>query len=247
MKPRSLILFPLILGLALLVGCARKPVDTGLTKDLEHIMPAETATSATVALAPPGSTVVYGDPYVVVALLKLAPGDAIPEHQVKDAILYAPEAATIGIARDGNESTLKLGEGDALLLDPGAYAFDNPGGQSVELVFVERSKVALPPLPPEFAPFGSAEHDGGDVVLEAGPARVVATTLAPKASFALDAVPLRLFFALDPAKLVVRDANQATLPLQLDPGAAGVRTGIDVGVTNQADAATRIVLFEFRS
>jgi hypothetical protein len=247
MTARKTILFPLILGLALLVGCARKPVDKGLTKDLEHIIPAEPATPATVALAPPGSTVVYGDPYVVVALLKLGPGDAIPEHQVKDAVLYAPEATKIGIARDGNESTLELAEGDALLLDPGAYAFDNPGSQSVELVFVERSKTALPPLPPEFAPFGSAERDGGDVVLEAGPARVVATTIAPQESFALDAVPLRVFFALDPANLAVTDANQATSPLQLDAGAAGVRTGIDVGVTNRAANATRVVLFEFRS
>ena len=248
MTIRKLTLIPLILALALAVGCARKPPDTGLTKDLQNLMPDEGATSATVALAPPGSSVMYADPYVVVALLKLAPGDAIPEHEIKDAILYAPEAAKVGIARDGNESTLKLDEGDALLLDPGTYAFDNSGSQKVELVFVERSSTALPPLPPEFAPFGTAERGSANVLLEAGPARVVESKLEPEGSLALDAVPLRVILALDPGTLALRDADQTTSALELKPGTVAVRTGtIDVGLANQGDAATRVVLFEFKS
>jgi len=247
MTTRKLTLIPLALALVLVVGCERKPPDTGLTKDLKNLMPSTTEAAATAALAPPGSSVMYADPYVVVALLKLAPGDAIPEHQIKDAILYAPEAAKVGIARDGNESTLELGAGDALLLDPGAYAFDNSGSQKVELVFVERSDAALPPLPPEFAPFGTAESSSANVLLESGPARVVESKLEPKASVTLDAVPLRVIFALDPGDLALRDTDQETSTLKLEPGTVAVRTGIDVGLTNQGDAATRVVLFEFRS
>ena len=166
-------------------------------------------------------------------------------------MLYGIADADIRVIENGEERLEELEQGEVLALDAGRFAFANPiidEGEPTEdqLLFVSRSEVALPDLPEEFEPFGTAEADDGVVLFEDETRRVVEVQLDARSSIALDVVPLRMVYAVTDAELSFADEVDAGNLVSLEAGEVDARTGRDIKLENVGNSPATVVLFEYR-
>lgn len=229
---------------AALLGCGQQaPEPEPLTERLEQLMPEQPEVPDLYRPGLPGSVVVWGDDDVVAATLELAPGYTTPtlDEPIGRTLLYALDGGTITLHREGGERSVELAAGEALELEPGLLALEDPGESPQRMLLVTRTGAEPAGEPQELGP---APADAGRVLVASDEARAVELSVAPQATVALEGSPIRVVFAPRGASLqVVPDDGGRRLELAAEQ-AAGVG-GAAVALRNVGEDEATVILLEF--
>lgn len=115
----------------------------------------------------------FGNDFVEVMRVELAPGDSLPPHRGADRVVYALSDYTIRFQQRSQRTTRSHAEGEAHFHEAGVHAVENVGSAPAVFVVFERGTAALPEAP--------AASEATDLDAQAGPTEVETLVENPSA------------------------------------------------------------------